>query len=130
MNQQTGEKHGITWDKLSLIKYSRKKVFVKMLCNPVFILVYWYFCRTLYKFCMYGGVKKRGIILAACMIFFLGYLICYYVRIHKIKVAENLPEKMKKVCAILPPIIQLRGCLIDVTVVNWIIALEVEIFYC
>lgn len=97
MNQQTGEKHGITWDKLSLIKYSRKKVFVKMLCNPVFILVYWYFCRTLYKFCMYGGVKKRGIILAACIIFFLGYLICYYVRIHKIKVAENLPEKMNTV---------------------------------
>ena len=97
MNQQTGEKHGITSDKLSLIKYSRKMVFVKMLCNPVFILVYWYFCRTLYKFCMYGGVKKRGIILAACVIFFLGYLICYYVRIHKIKVAENLPEKMNTV---------------------------------
>lgn len=94
MNRQTEEKHGITRDKLHLTKLFRKVMFVRMLCSPIFILVYWYFCRTLYKFCMYGGVKKRGSILAVCVIFFLAYLIYYYIRVRKIKVAENMPEKI------------------------------------
>lgn len=94
MNRQTEEKPGITSDKFYLTRLLRKTVFVKMLCNPVFVLVYWYFCRTLYRFCMYGSVKKRGSILAACVIFFLAYLICFFVRIRKIKVAENPPEKI------------------------------------
>lgn len=97
MNQQTEEKHGITPDKLHLTKLFRKVMFVRMLCSPIFILVYWYFCRTLYNFCMYGGVKKRGFILVACVISFLGYLICYYVRIRKIKIAENVTKKMNTV---------------------------------
>lgn len=97
MNQKTEEKHGITSDKLRLTKLFRKVMFVRMLCSPIFILVYWYFCRTLYKFCMYGGVKKRGSILAVCVIFFLAYLIYYYVRVRKIKVAEKMPEKINMV---------------------------------
>lgn len=97
MNRKTAGKRGITPGRLRLIKYSRKTMFVKMLCDPVFVLAYWYFCRTLYKFCMYGGVKKRGAILAACAVFFLGYLAWYYVRIRKIKVSEDLPEKMDRV---------------------------------
>lgn len=68
-----------------------------MLCSPIFLLIYWYFCRTLYKFCMYGGVKKRGSILAACMIFFLSYLVWYLVSVRKIKIAGELPEKMNTV---------------------------------
>lgn len=97
MNQKTEEKHGITSDKLRLTKLFRKVMFVRMLCSPIFILVYWYFCRTLYKFCMYGGVKKRGSILAVCVIFFLAYLIYYYVRVRKIKVAEKIPEKISMI---------------------------------
>lgn len=97
MNQQTEEKPGITPDKLPLSKFLRKIMFIKMLCSPVFVLLYWYFCRTLYRFCMYGGVKKRGSILIFCMTFFLAYLICYLVRVRKIKIAEELPEKMNTV---------------------------------
>ena len=97
MNQQTEERPGIIEDKLYLIKYFRKILFVRMLCNPVFILAYWYFCRTLYKFCMYGGVKKRGTILALCMVFFLVYLVCYFIRCRKVKVGTELPETINKV---------------------------------
>ena len=97
MNQQTEERPGIIEDKLFLIKYFRKILFVRMLCNPVFILVYWYFCRTLFKFCMYGGVKKRGTILALCMVFFLAYLVCYFIRCRKVKVGTELPETINKV---------------------------------
>lgn len=94
MNQQMEGKRGITPGKLPLIKFSRKMMFTKMLCSPVFILIYWYFCRTVYKFCMYGGVKKRGSILIACMVFFLLYLICFFVRIRKIQIAGELPEQL------------------------------------
>ena len=97
MNQQTEERPGIIEDKLYLIKYFRKILFVRMLCNPVFILVYWYFCRTLFKFCMYGGVKKRGTILALCMVFFLAYLVCYFIRCRKVKVGTELPETINTV---------------------------------
>lgn len=97
MNQQTEERLGITSDRLHSIKCFRKILFVKMLCNPIFVLVYWCFCTTLYRFCMYGGVKKRGTVLVACMIFFLGYLICYCIRTRKVKTTENLPEKMDTV---------------------------------
>ena len=97
MNQQMEERPGIIEDKLYLIKYFRKILFVRMLCNPVFILVYWYFCRTLFKFCMYGGVKKRGTILALCMVFFLGYLVCYFIRCRKVKVGTELPENINEI---------------------------------
>lgn len=97
MNQQMEERPGIIEDKLYLIKYFRKILFVRMLCNPVFILVYWYFCRTLFKFCMYGGVKKRGTILALCMVFFLGYLVCYFIRCRKVKYGAELPETINTV---------------------------------
>ena len=95
MNQQMKEKPGNTQDKLPLIKFARKILFTKMLCSPIFILIYWYFCKTVYKFCMYGGVKKRGSILIACMIFFLLYLICYFVRIRKLKLAGEPSDGVK-----------------------------------
>lgn len=91
MNQQMAEKHGITPDKLPLIRLFRKIIFTKMLCSPVFILIYWYFCKTVYKFCMYGGVKKRGSILIVCMVFFFIYLVCFLVRISKVRIAGEPP---------------------------------------
>lgn len=95
MNQQMKEKPGNTQDKLPLIKFARKILFTKMLCSPIFILIYWYFCKTVYKFCMYGGVKKRGSILIACMIFFLLYLNCYFVRIRKLKLVGEPSDGVK-----------------------------------
>lgn len=97
MNQKMEEKHGITPDKLSLTRFSRKILFIKMLCSPVFVLIYWYFCKTVYKFCMYGGVKKRGSILIVCLVYFLLYLICFLVRIRKIQIAGELPEHLNGV---------------------------------
>jgi hypothetical protein len=43
---------------------------------------------------MYGGVKKRGSILVACLIFFLSYLIWFLVRIRKINLEEKITDKM------------------------------------
>ena len=97
MEQQTEERLGIIEDKLHLIKYFRKILFVRMLCNPVVILVYWYSCRTLFKFCMYGGVKKRGTILVLCMVFFLVYLVCYFIRCRKVKYGAELPENINEI---------------------------------
>ncbi len=94
MNQQTEGKRGFIQGKSHLTELARKIVFLRMLSNPVFILVYWYFCRTLYHFCMFGGVKKRVPLLVLCTAFFVMYLILYCIRIRRMKVAEAIPEQM------------------------------------
>lgn len=92
MSQRMEEKAGATPVKSFYSRAARKIIFVKMLCNPVFVEFYLFFCVVLYRFCMLGNVRKRGSILAVCAVIFLLYLIAYIVRICRMKVCDSLPE--------------------------------------
>ena len=94
MNQQMGDKTGNIPDKLYFSKIARRVLFLNMLCNPVFMLVYFIFCRTLYRFCMYGGVKKRGSVLIICLTLFVVYWISFLVEASKITIIEGIPENI------------------------------------
>lgn len=60
MSQQMEEKAGATPVRSSYSRAARKIIFVKMLCSPVFVAFYLFFCVVLYRFCMLGNVKKKG----------------------------------------------------------------------
>ena len=92
MSQQMEEKAGVIRVRSSYSKAARKIIFVKMLCSPVFVAFYLFFCVVLYRFCMFGNVMKRGSLLCICAIIFLIYLIVYIVRICRVKVCNSLPE--------------------------------------
>lgn len=92
MSQQMEEKAGATQGKSFYSRTARKIIFIKMLCNPVFVAFYLFFCLTMYRFCMYGNVRKRGSLLAVCAVIFFFYLIAYIVRISRIKVCGYLPD--------------------------------------
>ena len=92
MSQQMEEKAGATPVRSSYSRAARKIIFVKMLCSPVFVALYLFFCVVLYRFCMLGNVKKRGSLLVVCAVIFLLYLTAYIVRICRMKVCDSLPE--------------------------------------
>lgn len=97
MNPQTQDRIGNIPDKSYLSKIAGRVLFLNMFCNPVILLVYYIFCRTLYRFCMYGGVKKRGSVLIVCFAIFVVYWIFFFVRVRKIKIMEGIPENMPDV---------------------------------
>ena len=74
MNQQMMEEAGTTKIKSSGSRRGKRHLFLWMLCQTVFLVVYTVCCRYDYKLCMYGGVKRRGSILFICGLFFLLYL--------------------------------------------------------
>ena len=92
MSQQMEEKALATPVRSSYSRAARKIIFVKMLCSPVFVAFYLFFCVVLYRFCMLGNVKKRGSLLVVCAVIFLLYLTAYIVRICRMKVCDSLPE--------------------------------------
>lgn len=61
------------------------RLFWWMLARPYFLLIYGIFWYTLYRMCMYGGIRKRGAALLACSLFFLAYLILFGIRLWRIK---------------------------------------------
>lgn len=51
-------------------------LWVWRLYSPWFLLVYYWFWRTLFRFCQWGGVRRRTPVLAGCMaLFFLYFLL-------------------------------------------------------
>lgn len=97
MSHQITEKAGNLKRESSESKHYRRHLFSRMLCQPIFLVVYVLFCRYAYRLCMYGGMKRRGSILAACLLFFVIYLIVYIVRCVRIKVAENQEPDLENV---------------------------------
>ena len=79
MSQQMEEKAGATPVRSSYSRAARKIIFVKMLCSPVFVALYLFFCVVLYRFCMLGNVKKRGSLLVVCAVIFLLFLTLVFV---------------------------------------------------
>ena len=49
----------------------------RRLYSPWFLLVYFWFWRTLYRFCWLGGVRRRVPVLAGCLGLFLFYFFWY-----------------------------------------------------
>ena len=92
MNQQMMEEAGTTKIKSSGSRRGKRHLFLWMLCQPVFLVVYTVCCRYAYKLCMYGGVKRRGSILFICGLFFLLYLLLYGYRCLRLKILTQEPE--------------------------------------
>lgn len=94
MNLQTEDRIGNIPGRSCLSKIARRVLFLNMFCNPVILLIYFIFCRTLYRFCMYGGVKKRGSVLIICLMLFVVYCISFFVEASKITIIEGIPENI------------------------------------
>ena len=94
MNQQMMEEAGTTKIKSSGSRRGKRHLFLWMLCQPVFLVVYTVCCRYAYKLCMYGGVKRRGSILFICGLFFLLYLLLYGYRCLRLKILTQEPEQI------------------------------------
>ncbi len=66
-------------DKATEKRWKRKMgrfLWVWRLYSPWFLLVYYWFWRTLFRFCQWGGVRRRTPVLAGCMaLFFLYFLL-------------------------------------------------------
>lgn len=55
----------------------RCRLWRKRLYSPLFLVVYTFAWYTLYRFCLYGGIRRRLPLLGACALFFLLYLIFF-----------------------------------------------------
>ena len=67
-------------DKATAKRWKRKMgrlLWVRRLCNPWFLLVYYGFWRTLFRFCWLGGVRRRTPVLAGCLVLFFLYFFWY-----------------------------------------------------
>ena len=67
-------------DKATEKRWKRKMgrfLWVWRLYSPWFLLVYYWFWRTLFRFCWWGGVRRRTPILAGCLLLFFLYGLWY-----------------------------------------------------
>jgi len=59
------------------------RLFIRMLLHPVFIIVYGISWFIFARLCKYGNLRMYGLLLAACGIFFVFWLILFFVRLKK-----------------------------------------------
>ena len=66
-----------------------RQLFLSMITNPIFIIVYWVSFYELFTLCKYGRIHNNVIILIICMLFFLVWVIILISRIIKSKTQDN-----------------------------------------
>lgn len=54
-----------------------------MICSPFCILVYVLSWKHLYSLCMYGSVRRNLLILTLCLLFWLGFMISFCIRVRQ-----------------------------------------------
>lgn len=63
------------------MKRKKRDIFLFMLINPIFIVIYGVAAYYFSQLCQYGGVRQKAPILLLCAIFFAGWLIWFIIRV-------------------------------------------------
>ena len=85
-------------DKATEKRWKRKMgrlLWTRRLYSPWFLLVYYWFWRTLFRFCWLGGVRRRTPVLAGCMALFFLYF-CWYLWERHLYRKNSYPGVVKK----------------------------------
>lgn len=73
----------------------KRNIFLGMLVNPIFVIVYGIAWKYFTLLCQYGGVRRRVPILISCGIFFLLFLFVYLLRVQRYQ--KNSTKEEQKI---------------------------------
>ena len=85
-------------DKATEKRWKRKMgrlLWTRRLYSPWFLLVYYWFWRTLFRFCWLGGVRRRTPVLTGCIFLFFLYFFWYLWERHLYR-KNSYPGVVKK----------------------------------